>query len=170
MKSIFLGNRLESFLVLKKFTTIKNIITSKGSYVDRYVFEKKNIIYIEKKNYSKIFFLLKNTNAKLILSVGFTKIIPEKFLSKNKIIINSHPSLLPKFKGYRPIYEAVKQNQKYIGVTTHFINGKLDSGKIIYQKKLFLGEKKNLKQIHNLIFSIIEPNNLRKTLEKFIKV
>lgn len=170
MKSIFLGNRLESFLVLKKFTTIKNIITSKGSYVDRYVFEKKNIIYIEKKNYSKIFFLLKNTNAKLILSVGFTKIIPEKFLSKNKVIINSHPSLLPKFKGYRPIYDAVKQNQKYIGVTTHFINGKLDSGKIIYQKKLFLGEKKNLKQIHNLIFSIIEPNNLRKTLEKFIKV
>lgn len=156
--------------MLKKFTNINNIITSKGSYVDRYVYEKKKIIYIKKKNYDKIFFLLKNTNVKVILSAGFTKIIPEKFLSKNKLIINSHPSLLPKFKGYRPIYEAVKQNQKYIGVTTHFITGKLDSGKIIYQKKLFLGEKKNLKQIHNLMFSIIEPNNLRKTLERFIKI
>ena len=169
MNSIFLGNRIESLFVLQKFTNVETIITNKGSYVDRQIFEKKRITYINKKNYKKIFLIIKNTKAKLILSVGFPKIIPEKFLPKNKFLINSHPSLLPKYKGYRPVLDAIKDKQEYLGVSTHFLSKELDSGKIISQKKFSLGKKKNPKQIYRLLFSIIEPNNLRKTLERFIK-
>ena len=70
-----------------------------------------------------------------ILSSYFIK----KFRGK---ILNIHPSLLPKYKGLNTHYRAIKNKEKYSGCTVHLVNTKLDSGKIILQKK-----KKFLKKI-----------------------
>ena len=65
-----------------------------------------------------------------------------KILSKNFIknfkgkILNIHPSLLPKFKGLNTHERAIKNKEKFSGCTVHFVNSKLDSGKIILQKKV----------------------------------
>ena len=65
-----------------------------------------------------------------------------KILSKNFIknfkgkILNIHPSLLPKFKGLNTHKRAIDNKEKYSGCTVHFVNSKLDSGKIILQKKI----------------------------------
>ena len=65
-----------------------------------------------------------------------------KILSKNFInnfkgkILNIHPSLLPKYKGLNTHKKAIKNKDKYSGCTVHFVNSKLDSGKIINQKKV----------------------------------
>ena len=53
-------------------------------------------------------------------------------------MINSHPSLLPKYKGLRPIREALKNNERELGVTVHYMNENLDDGKIIIKKKFLL--------------------------------
>jgi len=64
-----------------------------------------------------------------ILSANFIK----KFKGK---IINIHPSLLPKYKGLNTHQKVIKNREKFSGCTVHFVNSKLDSGKIILQKKI----------------------------------
>ena len=87
-----------------------------------------------------------------------------KILSKNFIknfkgkILNIHPSLLPKFKGLNTHARVIRNNEKYSGCTVHFVNSKLDSGKIILKKKVKINkndtpkilEKKILAQEHKL--------------------
>ena len=60
------------------------------------------------------------------------KIISKNFVKKyhNKII-NIHPSLLPKFKGLNTFSRILKNKEKKTGCTVHFVNEKLDSGRIL---------------------------------------
>ena len=72
--------------------------------------------------------------------------------------MNIHPSLLPKFKGLNTHQRALLNKEKYSGCTVHFVNSKLDSGKIILQKKVKINKNENpqslakkiLKQEHRL--------------------
>ena len=87
-----------------------------------------------------------------------------KILSKNFIktfngkIINVHPSLLPKYKGLQTHYRAIKNKDKFAGCTVHYVAPKLDSGRIVLQKKIKITQKDNantlakkvLKQEHKL--------------------
>jgi len=50
--------------------------------------------------------------------------------------LNIHPSLLPKYKGLNTHKRALNNKDKYSGCTVHFVNARLDSGKIILQKKV----------------------------------
>ena len=86
-----------------------------------------------------------------VLSSKFIRIFGYK-------IVNIHPSLLPKFKGLDTHKRVLKSKEKYTGCTVHFVTPKLDSGKIILQKKILIGKKetesslkaKVLKQEHIL--------------------
>ena len=86
-----------------------------------------------------------------ILSKGFIK----KFNGK---IINIHPSLLPKYKGLNTHNRAIQNRDKFSGCTVHYVTKKLDSGKIIMQRKVKITKKdtpttlakKVLKQEHRL--------------------
>ena len=96
-----------------------------------------------------------------------------RILSKNFIkrfkgkILNIHPSLLPKYKGLNTHQRAISNNEKYSGCTVHFVNSRLDSGKIILQKKVKISKfdtakslaKKVLIQEHKLY-----PKAIRKVL------
>ena len=70
-----------------------------------------------------------------------------KILSKNFIknfkgkILNIHPSLLPRYKGLNTHQRAIENKDKYSGCTVHFVNAKLDSGKIILQKRVSILKK-----------------------------
>ena len=64
-----------------------------------------------------------------ILSKNFIK----KFDCK---ILNIHPSLLPKYKGLNTHNRAIKNKDKFSGCTVHYVTEKLDSGRIIMQKKV----------------------------------
>ena len=80
-----------------------------------------------------------------------------KVLSKNFIknfdgkILNIHPSLLPKFKGLNTHERAIKNKEKYSGCTVHFVNSKLDSGKIILQNKVKISKKETPKTLSKKI-------------------
>ena len=73
------------------------------------------------------------------------KIIPKKFLLKlKKKIINIHPSLLPKFKGLNTFSKVLQNKEIESGCTVHFVSEKLDSGKIITQKRFNVSSKDNI--------------------------
>ena len=95
----------------------------------------------------------------MVLLAGFMKILSKNFITKFKgKILNIHPSLLPKYKGLNPHQKALDNKEKYSGCTVHIVNSKLDSGKIILQKKVKISKnetknslaKKILAQEHKL--------------------
>ncbi len=170
MKSIFIGTRIEAFKVVSLKTKIEFVITKKKSFIDKYVDKRKyKIFYVDKKNLSNSLNLIKNSNARLIFSSGFPYLIPKIYLIKKKLFINSHPSLLPKYKGYRPVVEALKKKEKILGVSVHFINDNLDSGKIIYKKKLVLNKLTKINNIYKILFAITEPQAINYALDKILK-
>lgn len=165
LKSIFLGSRIEAYKVLDKLTNVIGIIPIKNSYVHK---NKKNIIFFSnKKNCKKINIFLKNSDADLILSSGYPFKIPKNILMSKKIFINSHPGYLPKYKGKKSIPDAYKKNEKYIGCTVHYINEKIDDGKIISKKSVNI-EGLRLDEVYNLVFSKLEPEVIKESLNKII--
>ncbi len=122
---------------------------------------RKKIFNFDKRNQSesKILATLKRHNIKIVLLAGFMKILSKNFITRFKgKILNIHPSLLPKYKGLNTHQRVLNNNEKYSGCSVHFVNSKLDSGKIILQKKVKISKsetknslaKKILIQEHKL--------------------
>ena len=82
---------------------------------------------------------IKKRKIKFLCLAGFMKILSCNFIMDfGYRIINIHPSLLPKFKGLNTHKRVLKSKEKYSGCTVHFVTPKLDSGKIILQKRVLI--------------------------------
>ena len=86
------------------------------------------------------------------------KIISKNFLrSFKKQVVNIHPSLLPKFKGLNTYKRILKTKEIKTGCTVHFVNEKLDGGRIIAQKSFYIMLNSNVldlkKRTQNLEYS-----------------
>ena len=72
------------------------------------------------------------------------KIISNRIIKNfDKQIINIHPSLLPKFKGLNTFAKIINNKEKKTGCTVHYVNNKLDDGRIILKKKFYINFKDN---------------------------
>ena len=112
----------------------------------KYNFKRK--IYTEK----KILFDLKKNKIDLVCLAGFMKVLSKNFIKKfDGKILNIHPSLLPKFKGLNTHERAINNKEKYSGCTVHFVNSKLDSGKIILQNKVKISKNETPKTLSKKI-------------------
>ena len=140
---------------------ISNTIKAKGlKYSNQYKIKKKilnfkNIRIAEK----RLLDLLKQNKIQFICLAGFMKILSSKFIKQfNGKIINIHPSLLPRYKGLNTHSRAIQNKDKFSGCTVHYVTEKLDSGKIIMQRKIKILKKdtpsslarKILKQEHKI--------------------
>ena len=129
-------------------------------FADQFKIKKKVFIYYNVKIVEKkILILLEKEKIKFICLAGFMKILSKNFVKKfNGKVINIHPSLLPKYKGLNTHTKAINNKDKFSGCTVHYVTAKLDSGKIILQKKVRIIAKdtpvslarKVLKQEHKL--------------------
>tara|TARA_A100000164_G_C21887407_1_gene763497 strand:+ start:501 stop:1076 length:576 start_codon:yes stop_codon:yes gene_type:complete len=147
------GSNLKNLIKFSKSKkspiTIDLIVSNKSQakglkYANQYRIKKK-IFNFSKKTYEKnnLLFLKKN-KITLICLAGFMKILSKNFIKKFQgKIINIHPSLLPKYKGLNTHIRALKRSEKFAGCTVHYVTSKLDSGKIILQKKVKISEKDN---------------------------
>ena len=126
---------------------IKLIISSskkaKGlKYSTQYNIEKKIVNFNNNFAENKILNYINKKNIKFICLAGFMKILSKNFIKKFKgKIVNIHPSLLPKYKGLNTHKRALKNKEKFAGCTVHYVTIKLDSGKIILQKKVKIKKK-----------------------------
>jgi len=120
-------------LVLSTNIRAKGLLFAKKYNIKNKVFKFKNKIHDEKKTLE----YLKKNEIKLVCLAGFMRILSKNFIKKFKgKILNIHPSLLPKYKGLNTHERVIKNNEKISGCTIHLVNSKLDSGKIILQKKV----------------------------------
>ncbi len=86
--------------------------------------------------------LLNENKIELVCLAGFMRILSKKFLRKfNGKIINIHPSLLPKYKGLNTFKKAIENKDMFTGCTIHYVNEKLDAGKIIFKKRVEIKSK-----------------------------
>ena len=130
------------------------------------------IKYSNKKSFEeRLLKLLKRNNVDLICLAGFMKILSGSFIQKfYKPILNIHPSLLPKYKGLNTHNRAVQNKDKYSGATVHIVNEKLDSGKIILQKKVKILKSDNGKSLEKKVLKIehkIYPRAIVRLLTNF---
>ena len=176
--SIFISGRGSNLRSLIKYSKLKkskikiNLVISNNKFSKGLEFAKKNKIKYHVINYSKkkqaelkiLGYLIKN-KVDLICLAGFMKILSSDFIRKfKKPILNIHPSLLPKYKGLNTHRRVIKNKDKFSGATVHSVTPKLDSGKIILQKKVRISKadteqtlaKKILKIEHRLYPSAIE--------------
>ena len=149
---------------------VSNNFSAKGlDYANKSKINNVVIKYSNRKNFEdRLLKLLKRHNVDLICLAGFMKILSGSFVKKlNKTILNIHPSLLPKYKGLNTHYRAIQNKDKYSGATVHIVNEKLDSGKIILQKKVKILKSENRKSLEKKVLKIehkIYPSAIIKLL------
>ena len=142
-------------LIVSNSYKAKGLMFGKVNKIKKKVFDFKK----KYKTENQIISVLKKHEIKLICLAGFMKILSRNFINKFRgKILNIHPSLLHKFKGLNTHQRVLDNKEKYSGCTVHFVNSKLDSGKIILQKKVKISKnetkdslaKKVLVQEHKL--------------------
>jgi phosphoribosylglycinamide formyltransferase 1 len=144
LKNLILRSRDNSFPI-----NIKLIITNNKN-AHGIIYAKKNsiphiVVKTKSRNYENILLQnLKKNKISFICLAGYMKIISTNFINKfgNKII-NIHPSLLPKFKGLNTFSRVLTNKEIKTGSTVHYVNNKLDSGKIIIKKNFFISANDN---------------------------
>jgi formyltetrahydrofolate-dependent phosphoribosylglycinamide formyltransferase len=130
------------------------IIISNKKYAPGLILAKKFAIpyyFIESNNYRseiEILNILKKNQISIICLAGFMKILSKNFINNFRgKIINIHPSLLPKYKGTNTFSRILKNKEKFTGCTVHYVNDKLDSGKIILKRMFELNNSENVESL-----------------------
>ena len=177
--AVFISGNGSNFKSLIKFSLKKNskfkidlVITNNPSakglnFAQRFKIKKKVINYLNIQNTEKkILMDLDKNKIQLICLAGFMKILSKNFIKTFKgKIINIHPSLLPKYKGLNTHQRAIDNNEIYSGCTVHYVTSKLDSGKIILQKKVKILKNDTAKKLAKRILkqeNLLYPKALNK--------
>ncbi len=111
--------------------------------------------------------IIKTLNPDIIVVVAYGKILPESILSIPKYgCINVHGSLLPKYRGAAPIQWSVINGEKETGITTMFMDKGLDTGDIILQEKISIGENETSEELFDRMM-VLGGEVLINTLKLF---
>ena len=179
--SVFISGKGTNLKSIIKFSKNKNSLVEIGlivssnknakglTFANKYKIKSLIINYKNKKKAEeKILINLKKNKIDFICLAGFMKILSKKIIKKYKNkILNIHPSLLPKYKGLNTHRRVIQNNEKFTGCTVHLVNSKLDSGKIILQKKIKIFKKDNENTLAERVLKV-ENQIYTKAIKKFI--
>ncbi|AKK10686.1 phosphoribosylglycinamide formyltransferase [Corynebacterium uterequi] len=91
----------------------------------------------------------------LVVSAGFMKILGPAFLDRFEgVTINTHPALLPSFPGAHAVRDALAYGVKVTGSTVHFVDGGVDTGRIIAQEAVAVHGSDDEATLHERIKSV----------------
>ncbi len=170
--AVFISGRGSNLKNLLKFSKKKNspikielvFSNNKNAVGLNYAkLNKINTLFLSSKKFNvlekKLLKVLQKKNIKFICLAGFMKVLTTNFITNFKgKIINIHPSLLPKYKGLNTHQRVLENNEIYTGCTVHFVSAKLDSGKIILQKKIRILKNDNIRRLSNRV--LLEEHKL----------
>tara|TARA_Y100000590_G_C15591656_1_gene966335 strand:- start:520 stop:1101 length:582 start_codon:yes stop_codon:yes gene_type:complete len=169
LKSLINYSKSKKSLINIKLVVSNNINAKGLKYAKRhnikyYFINYKNLHNSEMRILKK----LSKLSIDLICLAGFMKIISKNFINKfNKPILNIHPSLLPKYKGLNTHYRTINNNEIFSGSSVHLVVPKLDSGKIILQKKVRILKSDDSKSLEKKILKV-EHKLYPKAIIKFL--
>lgn len=107
------------------------------------------VIEVEDLNSSSFESKLKELEADLFVVVAFRVLPPHILAIPSKGSVNLHASLLPKYRGAAPIHHAIMNGETETGCTVFMLDEKVDTGKIIKQQALPIGENETTGDIYN---------------------
>ena len=139
----------------------------------------KNLKLLQPTNLKDVIFLseLKALNANLFIIVAF-RMLPKVVWSMPEFgTFNLHASLLPNYRGAAPINWAIINGENKTGVTTFFIDDKIDTGAVILSKEIIISENENAGSLHDKLMilgseavsetlSLISHGNIRTTIQQ----
>ena len=100
----------------------------------------------------------------IVVSAGFMKILGADFLSRFEgRTINTHPALLPSFKGAHGVRDALAYGVKVTGSTVHFVDAGVDTGRIIAQEPVLVRQDDDEASLHERI-KVVERQLIVKVL------
>lgn len=127
---------------------------AKKHHIEVFSFQAKN--YTSKEAYEReIATALKAKDVELIALAGYMRIVGCTLMKEfeNKII-NIHPSLLPAFPGLHAIDQAYQYGVKVFGITIHYVDAGIDTGKIIAQNAFQITGNESLEEVEEKIHQI----------------
>ena len=145
LKSLILNSNSYNFpikikLIISNKINAPGLLFAKKWSIPYLIFKKQDCL-----TETKIINEIKKKKINLICLAGYMRILSKKFINSfGKTIINIHPSLLPKFKGVNTFQRIITNHEKRTGCTVHYVNDKLDSGKIILKKYFFIDKNDNV--------------------------
>jgi len=177
--AVFISGRGSNLKSLIKFANLKKSpiqiklilstnIRAKGlSFARKHNIKYKTFKFEDKtRDEMNVLKYLNKNEISLICLAGFMKILSINFIKKfNGKILNIHPSLLPKYKGLNTHQRVIKNKEKFSGCTVHFVNSRLDAGKIIMQKKIKVKKNDTAKSLASRILKqehVLYPKALGK--------
>lgn len=111
----------------------------------------------------------KNLLIDIILCLGSTLILPKNIINLAKMgALNIHPSLLPKYRGRYSLPHAIFNNEKYTGITIHWIGSGIDNGKIIKQRKIKITNNDTSETLYKK-FTKISIIEFKKIFKKIVQ-
>ena len=105
--------------------------------------EKKDVpvLRTEDPNARKSLRTLAALDPDLFIAVGYNRRLKDDLLSIPRLgAVNFHASLLPAYRGKHPLYWALQNGEPLVGLTVHFMDPGLDTGDILYQVRVAVGE------------------------------
>lgn len=137
------------------------LIDPNNSWIKKF---SKNINYNKKKYFIK-FENIENKviNQDVVLVLSYTKILKEKFLKKNKLVLIAHPSDLPKDRGFAPVQNQILKNKRKIYFSLIKAVKKVDAGPICLKIPFFLNGLELYEDMR-----IKQGKAAKKLIEKFL--
>ena len=128
---------------------------------------KKNLKILQPKNLKDSSFIneIKNLNPDIFIVVAFRMLPKILWEIPAKGTINLHASILPNLRGAAPIHWAIINGLKETGVSTFYINEKIDCGEIIEQKRVPISKNENTGELY-IKLKKIGAITILSTLEK----
>lgn len=108
---------------------------------------------------------IKNLNADIFVVVAFRMMPKILYQIPSMGTFNLHASLLPEYRGAAPINYAIINGETQTGVTTFFINEKIDEGEILLQRKIEIDSEENAGTLHDKL-AILGADLVVETLDK----
>ena len=182
IKAVFMGTPSFAYPILKELIEYLDIVMV-VCQPDREKDRKGNIIYspckkLALENNIEVYQPLKireeyqkvlDKNPDIIITAAYGQIIPEVILDFPKYgCINVHGSLLPKLRGGAPIHHAIINGDKEAGITIMYMDKKMDSGDIISQRSIEIGENTSLDELYEKM-SILGRDLLIETIPSIIE-
>ncbi len=136
------------------------------SAVKKYAVEKGlKILQPEKLKNPQFINELKSLHADVQVVVAF-RMLPEIIWNMPEMgTINVHASLLPQYRGAAPINWAIINGEKETGITTFKLQHEIDTGNILLQEKISIGEKETAGELHDKL-KLLGAKVLVKTIQQ----
>ncbi|MDC0553797.1 formyltransferase family protein [Flavobacteriaceae bacterium] len=132
-----------NFFIYYSFKYLTNVF-DKSKKVDTFLkeFHVPKIVLAKHINHKESVEIIKSYNPDLLISILGNQIFKKQIFNlAPKGCLNLHTALLPKYRGLMPTFWVLKNNEKYTGVSVFYVDNGIDSGPILVQEKVEIGDR-----------------------------